>query len=305
MRSRTSAILGLVLGLALLWAGCCRPQSGGPCTFEGGRHGRFTATGKSCTQDTDCQTGFCDLGICAVQDTEELGYGHWCKSGLPPYSADECRFPVTQGEVCFGYICRDQRCRSCQSDAECQAGSSDYKCIYYYKFDGKRCGDPNAELYNPGANRVGRFSPSDPDPNEGIPMVSRPPFIPNTKPPSPPPIAVGEGAACPKDRESCESDLCDRGTCAEDKASWAWGYGDPCYSGPPHALEDPRAAANGANRCGGYVCVNGRCSSCLSDAECQAGSSDYTCLSYEGLPGRRCANPKDALRSPRLPQPRR
>jgi hypothetical protein len=42
--------------------------------------------------------------------------------------------------LCTGYLCLDGRCRSCQSDAECQwEGSAGPYCVHYFDWSGKRC----------------------------------------------------------------------------------------------------------------------------------------------------------------------
>jgi hypothetical protein len=100
--------------------------------------------------------------------------------------------------------------------------------------------------------------------------------------------------------------FCDRGTCAEggDKPQ-CLGYGCECEPGvAPSAPDDPRVPAYKGGSCAGYICIDFYCRSCVSDEECQKGTSDYKCLAYEGLPGKRCGNPSHALRDPKLPQPK-
>jgi hypothetical protein len=148
MRAQTTAILCLGSWFVLLWAGCCRGQGGLPCASV-----KF---GGACGRDADCRSGLCDRGICA--DERDFGvwnYGLQCEPGYAPHPLEDRRFPVNM-DPCGGYVCVDRRCRSCQSDAECQTGSSDYKCLHYDELPGSmRCGDPDELLRNPGAPRPG------------------------------------------------------------------------------------------------------------------------------------------------------
>jgi hypothetical protein len=79
---------------------------------------------RDCTSDGECGDGFCDRGHCAAIWTCRLEFGQRCVDGrrvpshAPPY--DTCRL-----------FCIDGRCRSCQSDAECDEkfGGGSYACV--------------------------------------------------------------------------------------------------------------------------------------------------------------------------------
>src|SRR4051812_37714898 len=134
MSARTIEGVCLVWWLVLVWAGCCKEQGGGKCASDG-----HVADEGACRRDADCRRGFCDLGICAPPDLY-WHYGTRCKPGRPPHAAEDLRVPANGSDGCSGYVCAvDGRCRSCQSDAECQAGSSDYKCLEYEDLPGRKC----------------------------------------------------------------------------------------------------------------------------------------------------------------------
>jgi hypothetical protein len=44
----------------------------------------------------------------------------------------------------------------------------------------------------------------------------------------------------------------------------------------------------GSNRCGAYLCIDGRCSSCTSDSQCQTELGAPQCLLQPDWPGKRC-----------------
>jgi hypothetical protein len=69
---------------------------------------------RDCTNDGECGDGFCDRGHCAAIWTCDVRFGQRCIDGLPVPSRRE---PRPTG--CWGGICLEGRCRSCQSDAEC------------------------------------------------------------------------------------------------------------------------------------------------------------------------------------------
>src|SRR5262249_10644949 len=89
----------------------------------------------------------CDRGICGdVYGT--WNYGRECVPGpsppIPQQDFDQKEYfhitPFGQN-LCTGYLCLGRRCRSCQSDAECQwNGSAGPKCLVYPDWPGKRCG---------------------------------------------------------------------------------------------------------------------------------------------------------------------
>lgn len=92
-----------------------------------------------CTEDAQCASSFCDRGKCANADfLAEHNYGEVCVSGPPQAPSEDLRVAPPGGR-CEGYLCVDQRCRSCQSDAECNEGPGDLKCIYLSNWPGKVC----------------------------------------------------------------------------------------------------------------------------------------------------------------------
>jgi hypothetical protein len=72
----------------------------------------------SCATDGDCASGFCDRARCAAK-FDPRHYGWECdESSLPadnPIRASKLR-------VCGAYVCREGRCRSCLSNADCSGG---------------------------------------------------------------------------------------------------------------------------------------------------------------------------------------
>jgi hypothetical protein len=89
--------------------------------------------GKSCAVDNDCAFGFCDLGICAMP---EGVYGQPCK--VAPLGADGLRDGKLN--MCGAYVCSQERCRSCGSDAQCQEEYGAPLCVARPNRPGIRCG---------------------------------------------------------------------------------------------------------------------------------------------------------------------
>jgi hypothetical protein len=242
-------------GLIILWAGCSDRQCitsalAVPPTVP-------AQAGGACVHDADCRQGLCDRGTCWYWNRTYAGL-----CGLPdPKAPPEERLPE---RLCSsGYLCLDGRCRSCRSDADCQAYFGVGKCTI---------------IVDPLGRKQGAAC------------------LPNT-------TRRAEGLACARDAD-CRSLFCDRGTCAETVDVGGWNYGGgPCKPGPPHAPEDNIVTSAGYDVCAGYVCVDQRCRSCVSDTECQTGSRAYKCLPYFDLPGKRCGDPNDPRRSPGAPQP--
>lgn len=147
----------------LCWRGVCYrkppvPDAGGP-----------TPIGEACSQDADCQTAFCDRGLCA-QPFLPFFYGHQCK---PQQHRDR----VTP---CGPYLCVDGRCRSCQSDAECQARGSESCAAFGESHPGKTCG----RLFDGGVPpEVEPATP--PTATPGPPPPGRRPQPPSVEPPPP------------------------------------------------------------------------------------------------------------------------
>jgi hypothetical protein len=85
--------------------------------------------------------------------------------------------------------------------------------------------------------------------------------------------------ACRNDDE-CGDGFCDRGRCAPFWVEYPE-YGQTCH------------APGTADTCGGLLCVEGRCRSCVSDVECRKQPGDETCARWgapEGFPGRKCGH---------------
>lgn len=105
-----------------------------------------------CSRDSDCRSGFCDRGTC-IDLYSKGNYGRECHPALPPLpdEPDLTPMPNFEGATpfenrCMGYLCIDRRCRSCESDAECQDRPNASKCLVYGEWPGKRCGNARDAL---------------------------------------------------------------------------------------------------------------------------------------------------------------
>lgn len=69
---------------------------------------------RACTQDEQCGDGFCDRGRCAAIWSGSMSFGQRCGGDIG----------------CGGYLCLEDRCRSCVADDECKEkiGIQDPKC---------------------------------------------------------------------------------------------------------------------------------------------------------------------------------
>jgi hypothetical protein len=87
-----------------------------------------------------------------------------------------------------------------------------------------------------------------------------------------------------KTDQDCPSGFCDRGVCQAPSGI----YGRPCQAAPrgPDGLRDSMLSV-----CSAYLCVDGRCRSCSSDAECRSELGSPKCYKLEGEPGMRCGDP--------------
>ena len=132
--------------LALTWTACSseprRPQSPAPAPEP-----PEEMRGEPCTYDGDCTTEFCDRGFCADADETKGHYGWACESNMTP--------PIAHVNPCGGYLCIDQRCRSCQSDGECRKYRKGPTCAKPGDWPGKGCGD---------YSRTGPAEPATPPP---------------------------------------------------------------------------------------------------------------------------------------------
>jgi hypothetical protein len=124
--------------------------------------------GPPCSEDEDCDSGFCDRDYCAGPGPMGyMGYGEECDSN-PESELSDSR--------CGAYLCIRNRCRSCLSDAECVTYNS-----------GPHCRDFYAMSEKPGKNKAHGMRCGLDDPRDRLP---RPPATPPTsfpKPPSYPP----------------------------------------------------------------------------------------------------------------------
>lgn len=73
-----------------------------------------------CVVDRDCATGFCNRGEC-VEPSEGSPLGQECTVPRDPYTGE----PQYRFSACQAYLCLDGKCRSCQSDSECNARGGD------------------------------------------------------------------------------------------------------------------------------------------------------------------------------------
>jgi hypothetical protein len=105
---------------------------------EGGFPHRSVPWGGACVRDGDCQSLFCDRGVC-----EELygraKHGLSCDPAEYQGTAEEMRKRASAEDGCGGYVCRDQRCRPCQSDSDCPHGLPPFKCVRQELHWGKVC----------------------------------------------------------------------------------------------------------------------------------------------------------------------
>jgi len=112
------------------------------------------------------------------------------------------------------------------------------------------------------------------------------------KPPAPDaggPIPNNE--ACSQDAD-CQTAFCDRGLCAQPFLPIH--YGRECVP-PENRRERERP-------CGSYICADGRCRSCQSDAECLYWTGAESCAAFgESQPGKTCGRLFDGGLPPDAP----
>lgn len=93
----------------------------------------------SCREDKDCGEGFCDRNVCQTPSpTPANAYGRACVAA--PRTPDG--FRDAKREICGPYLCLDGRCRSCQSDTQCQSELGSPRCYQLPGEPGSRCGNP-------------------------------------------------------------------------------------------------------------------------------------------------------------------
>jgi len=221
-----------------------------------------------CSEDRECGDGFCDRGRCAP--IWEDRYGQKCDAACP----------------CAPFLCLEGRCRSCLHHTDCGRNV---------------CGLDRIPLnFVHGCGSLGpREERLPPEPVRPPPPTTRPP--PQVMRPSPSEVYEQRTGrklsredkstldACParawprnvpkrtctKDSQ-CDGGFCDRGRCA---AIWTCGveYGNSCEK---------------QEHCGDLLCIDGRCRSCVSEAECdwkrgRAGESKVTCRASSSVAGAR------------------
>jgi len=97
------------------------------------------------------------------------------------------------------------------------------------------------------------------------------------------PASADARSGCASDQE-CDTGFCDRtGACGE--PDFGSGFGTPCTRPPETALGTPESKLD---TCGAYLCLEGRCRSCVDDRECQLELDAPQCRVVSGEPGRRC-----------------
>lgn len=124
---------------------------------------------------------------------------------------------------------------------------------------------------------------------------------------------AAQGEPCASDTD-CRDGFCDRTLCATfGTRGENGGFGSECE--PPPALapqpdeQEPSRPGEVVmpqrieRECGGYLCINRRCRSCLSDSECQRTMGTPTCGQFGGWPGRGCGEYLDAASNDASPPP--
>jgi hypothetical protein len=114
---------------------------------------------RECTNDNECGDGFCDRGKCAPIWTWTHIYGQRCDALQlyhPRYACPAFGSPMVPrcdlmptSTRCGGYLCLDDRCRSCESNDECE----------------KLTGSPGAVCTAPGQIAAGRGCANPPWPD--------------------------------------------------------------------------------------------------------------------------------------------
>jgi len=100
---------------------------------------------------------------------------------------------------------------------------------------------------------------------------------------------LDNGMPCRAD-DHCKSGLCDRGVCTDIGGQRNQDHGEPCEPGPSFADRRGRWLEDSCG--GGYICLDGRCRSCISNSECIYWEGGGTCDYDPGFPGKRCGSHK-------------
>jgi hypothetical protein len=266
IHARKIGILGCIGGVVLLWMGCAGATRGEP-------------------KATPCTSGFYDRVACLDIPGGKSTYGHACD----PWASSRITGTPDAGEpdwLCGGYLCLSGRCSSCRSNDDCKAFFGAGQCSIVTGPNTM----PGAVCW-PVAQVIAEYESVRTDPRDVC--VANP-----ADAPAEPRLAAGLG--CARDCD-CWSSFCDRGVCADSSASVdspAGNYGrGPCKGGSHFEM------AIHPDFCGGYVCIEQRCRSCQSDADCRDGSFAPRCLSFPGLPGKQCEDTDEFHLRPGAPRP--
>ena len=144
-----AALLGCVTAAVVLWVGCIGDDQT-PVTVP---VQTCSANGEPCAGDADCLSGFCDHDRCAEIGQKgkyglecehgHIGRGGWLNGKPVPiteYVQIGTEPPRPRAPRCDGYPCLSHRCRSCQSDADCEYIEAGPTCMSVAGWPGKRCG---------------------------------------------------------------------------------------------------------------------------------------------------------------------
>jgi hypothetical protein len=263
MRSHTTKILSFIGLLVLLWGGCSGDQDRAeypPPTPPDRPAAAIPPDTRKAAGEACQDDAECRSEFCDRDVCAEPGdYNIFGRQCKPP-GPDARPVDKLPERLCGGYMCMNGRCQSCRSDGECQAYYGMGKCTLLSR------------------------SPSSVEEKRAacIPATTR----------------RNSGLPCVEDAE-CMSLFCDHGLCSTIVYLGVRNYGETCEPGPirppPKDLRMPPTPGT----CEGYLCIDSRCRSCNTDAECKAGSSDLKCIeSFSDWPGKVCVSPSEEARHP-------
>src|SRR2546428_5672493 len=130
MRAQTAGALLLLCALVPLWIGCHKPS---PLPWPPSPAPKKLGHGGACARDDDCDSDFCDRGSCVDWIDSKTVYRQPCGNAptpppviIPPGNPRPPEYPMPDMSGinawdCGGYLCIDDRCRSCASNADCAA----------------------------------------------------------------------------------------------------------------------------------------------------------------------------------------
>ena len=274
-------LVSSAIGLVVFWIGCKGNQtSTNLATYVPEQE--FPQPAQACIHDADCRSGFCDRAFCAprvpahgsVRTGEACARNADCRSGLCARGecfdmqasyGDRCDLPGPDAgpvDKLPERICGGFLCL----DGRCRSCTSDEECQSYFGM-----GKCTALVQGSGWPEVATCHPAT--------------------------ARRTELALCTEDAQ-CQSLLCDHGRCAAIRPLGFKNYGKACEPGPPKAPLEDFHATPPEGTCEGYVCVDRKCRSCVSDAECQGGPGGLKCLHFDDWPGTVCVTPAEAERHP-------